>query len=332
MGAAGEGGPGATAGIGSARVDRPASGGAGSYRAPVAPIVYRPRMPVPAAPGATRSATSPVLTLLTPDERLRVDAVCLSTLDTRHHDAVEPLVQELRGRACSAVVVSTAQLARGSRAAPARLADVVRSFPRIPVVALVGDDASATPQLLLALGRAGVRSVVDVRQTSGWQGLRDLLGSDPARQVGREALARIGDDLPGACEGCQRFFAALFEVPPEPVTVQALARRLGVRPTTLMSRFARAGLPSPKQYLAFARLARAARLLENRGCTLSAVADALEYSSAQSFGRHVRMQLGISAAEFRRSHDAERMLTRFRDQLVVPFRDRLRVFSPLGQV
>lgn len=85
-------------------------------------------------------------------------------------------------------------------------------------------------------------------------------------------------------------------------------------------------------YLAFARLARAARLLENRSATLAAAADQLEYSSAQSFGRHVRMLLGIGAAQFRREYDAERMLARFRDELVAPYAPRLRRFAPLGRV
>ena len=78
-----------------------------------------------------------------------------------------------------------------------------------------------------------------------------------------------------------------------------------------------------------ARLARAARLLENPGCTLAAAADLLDYSSAQSFGRHVRTQLGVGAAEFRRSFDSAAMLARFQEELVLPHRERLRVFSPL---
>ncbi|GLC24581.1 hypothetical protein rosag_10940 [Roseisolibacter agri] len=304
------------------------------YRSPVgAPLTYRPRESVRSATaGGEPARVAPVVTLLTPDERLRVQAVGLGAFEAVHRDAMEDVVHELRGRSCAAVVVSTAQVARSGRATAARVGDVVRGFPRVPVVALVADAGPGVPQVLLALGRAGVRCLVDARQADGWQSLRDVLGSDPARQVGREALARLAPDLEGACEGCQRFFGALFEVPPEPVTVQMLARRLGVRPTTLMSRFARAGLPSPKRYLAYARLARAARLLENRSATLAAAADQLEYSSAQSFGRHVRMLLGIGAAQFRREYDAERMLARFRDELVAPHAARLRRFAPLGRV
>ena len=42
----------------------------------------------------------------------------------------------------------------------------------------------------------------------------------------------------------------MIRLAPDTPTVRNLARRLGVRPSTLMSRFARADLPSPKSYLA----------------------------------------------------------------------------------
>jgi AraC-like DNA-binding protein len=98
-----------------------------------------------------------------------------------------------------------------------------------------------------------------------------------------------------------------------------------------MSRFFRLRLPPPKRYLALARLTRAARLLENAGCTLTSVAHHLDYSSAQSFGRHVRTLLGVTAAEFRRRHDGESVLRHFRDELVTPYRETLLTFSPLGR-
>jgi AraC-like DNA-binding protein len=98
---------------------------------------------------------------------------------------------------------------------------------------------------------------------------------------------------------------------------------------TLMSRFFRARLPAPKRYLSSSRLVRAARLLENEGLSVANVADHLDYSSPQSFGRHVRAQLGLTASEFRRRFDGEGMLHRFREELVLPHLSRLRTFSPL---
>jgi AraC-like DNA-binding protein len=97
-----------------------------------------------------------------------------------------------------------------------------------------------------------------------------------------------------------------------------------------MSRFFRAGLPAPKRYLAEARLIRAARLFENPGFSIANVANHLDYSSPQSFGRHVRTLLNVTAGEFRRRYDGESMLRHFRETLVLPHLAMLRKLRPLG--
>jgi AraC-like DNA-binding protein len=100
-------------------------------------------------------------------------------------------------------------------------------------------------------------------------------------------------------------------------------------PSTLMSRFFRAGLPTPKKYLAMARLVRAARLFENAGFSVANVANHLDYSSPQSFGRHVRTLLHITAGEFRAEYDCVSMFARFRADLILPYVDVLRELRPL---
>ena len=80
-----------------------------------------------------------------------------------------------------------------------------------------------------------------------------------------------------------------------------------------MSRFARAGLPSPKNYLAAIRLLHAAFLFETAGLSVADVAYRLEYSSPQSFGRHLRAMLGLTALEFRRRFPFPLALERFVD-------------------
>jgi transcriptional regulator GlxA family with amidase domain len=109
-----------------------------------------------------------------------------------------------------------------------------------------------------------------------------------------------------------------------------LARRLDILPSTMMSRFFRAKVPAPKQYLATARLVRAARLFENPGFSVSNVANHLDYSSPQSFGRHVRTIMHLTAAEFRDQYDGEGMLQHFRETLVLPYLDQLRTLRPLS--
>ena len=99
-----------------------------------------------------------------------------------------------------------------------------------------------------------------------------------------------------------------------------------------MSRFFRAGLPAPKRYLAVARLVRAARLFENPGFSVANIANHLDYSSPQSFGRHVRSVLGLTAVEFRRHYDGAAMLLHFREALVLPYSDALRSLKPLSTI
>jgi len=102
-----------------------------------------------------------------------------------------------------------------------------------------------------------------------------------------------------------------------------------VLPSTLISRFARGRLPSPTIYLSWARLVRAAALLEDRGVSLSATVGRLEYSSPQAFSRHLRLRLGIGVSAFRRQYSGSVMLERFRRDLVTEQMIRLRDFRPL---
>jgi len=278
-------------------------------------------------PTYAAGALSPaIVTVLTPDERLRVDAAGQGLYRTLHRESVDDVVRDLRARPVQAVVVSVDCC--DDRAA-ARMAAVVREFPRVPAVALLTRLGTRSASTVLALGRSGVRRVVDVRQAEGWGELRSLLMSDTGDDIGRLALSHLAVDLSGSREDAWRFFETLFAPGPTMTTVRALAKRLDVLPSTLMSRFFRARLPAPKRYLSASRLVRAARLLENEGLSVANVADHLDYSSPQSFGRHVRAQLGLTASEFRRRFDGEGMLHRFREELVLPHLFRLRTFSPL---
>src|SRR6185503_5358149 len=103
-------------------------------------------------------------------------------------------------------------------------------------------------------------------------------------------------------------------------SVRALSRHLRVRPTTLMSRFFRARLVSPKRYLAATRLLYAAQLLEMDGLSIGDVAYRLEYSSPQSLGRHLRAVVGVTAGEYRRRYRFTAALDDYVNRMIVPFR------------
>lgn len=274
--------------------------------------------------GSADDALPPIATLLTPAERIRVDAAGEGCYRTLHRENVEDVVRDLRSRDVHAVLVSVTC----AGAEPARVASMVREFPRVPAVALLSELEGRTAHTVLSLGHSGIRRLVDVRQPAGWRELRGALLADGGTSAQRGVLAQLRLDLAGAPDDCWRFFQTLFVCSPGVASVQQLARQLEVLPSTLMSRFFRAHVPAPKRYLAMARLVRAARLFENTGFSIANVANHLQYSSPQSFGRHVRTLLGITAGEFRHQYDGAAMFERFRDELVLPYLGSLRTLRP----
>ena len=274
------------------------------------------------------STPTAVTTMLTPAERLRVDAAGEGLYRSIHRDSVDDVLRDVREARAAAVVLSVSYCERVSSEP---VASMVREFPRVPTLALLSELGPRTPQTLLSLGTSGVRRLIDVREASGWRQLRTALTDECGNSMQRQALARLSQDLAGASHDCWRFFEAIFLSPPGVCTVRRLAITLGVLPSTLMSRFFRAHLPAPKRYLAMARLVRAAHLFENNGFSIANVSNHLEYSSPQSFGRHVRIMLRLSAAEFRERYDGIGMLDRFRQELVLPHLTELRRLSPLAR-
>src|ERR1019366_6720257 len=267
----------------------------------------------------------PMSTILTPGERLRVDAAGEGFYSALHRESLEEVLADLRERKSGAVLISIAQYGLQSSA---RMAAMVREFPRVPAMALLTETQQSTPQHLLALGQLGVRILIDARQPSGWQTLREILAAEKSSDLQRTALGQLSLDLTGASPDCWRFFELLFSHSPQIHTIRQLSRYLNILPSTLMSRFFRAQLPPPKRYLSLARLIRAAKLFENPGLSVASVANYLDYSSPQSFGRHVRTIMQVSPVVFRQKYDRAGMLQHFRNELVTPYAEILRNFCP----
>lgn len=267
----------------------------------------------------------PVSTMLTPSERIRVDAAAEGLYSALHRESLEEVLLDLRERRAGAVLISiTSYGLQGS----ARMAAMVREFPRVPAMALLTETQYSTPQYVLALGQLGVRILIDARHPSGWQALRDILAAERSSDLQRTALGQLSSDLNGASADCWRFFELLFSHTPQIHTVRQLSRHLHILPSTLMSRFFRAHLPPPKRYLSLARLIRAARLFENPGLSVASVANHLDYSSPQSFGRHVKTVMGLSPVAFREAYDGAGMVQYFRREMVIPYVAILCAFRP----
>jgi AraC-like DNA-binding protein len=271
------------------------------------------------------SKLMPVTTILTPGERQRVDAAAEGLYAAFHRESFDEVLADLRERRAGAVLIS---IARYGLQNSARMAAMVREFPRVPAMALLTETQYSTPQNLLALGQLGVRILIDARQPSGWQALRDVLAAERSSDLQRAALGQLSNDLSGVSIDCWRFFELLFSHSPQVHTVRQLSRQLHILPSTLMSRFFRAHLPPPKKYLSLARLIRAAKLFENPGLSVASVANYLDYSSPQSFGRHVRTVMQMSPVVFRETYDGAGMLQHFRSELVLPHVEVFKYFRP----
>lgn len=275
-----------------------------------------------------KADVSHVTTMLTVDERLRVDAAGLGAIYSLHRESLHDVWQDLRQYRAKTLIVSTAMCQRTNISQMARM---VREFPRVPAVALLSQFDPGTARTVLALGQCGVRTLIDVREPAGWRELRAVLLNDRASDVLRLAMSRVAVDLVRSPEGARRFFEVLFSAAPKTSTIRQLAEALQILPGTLMSRFFRAHLPPPKRYLAYARLTCAARLFENPGLSISSISNQLDYSSPQSFSRHVRALLDMSAVEFRSRYDGEGMLECLRENLILRFREQWQLFDPLGR-
>ncbi len=267
-----------------------------------------------------------VCTLLPPSERPRFEAVGDGCFVSVHADSCREVLSAARRRRVDAIVLSVHRCVGEDLPAVARL---VREFPAIPAVALVSRHDHHATETLLRLGASGVRAAVDCTEASGWHRLRELVGH-PASPVAARILYRLlpalGDDVP---EDTRLFFEALTRLAPVIRTVRALARHLRIRPSTLMSRFLRAALPSPKTYLAGMRLVHAAHLFHNPGLSVADVAYRLDFSSPQSFSRHLKALLGVTAGEYRGRFPFEVALARYVDLLVTPYRETFRAFRPM---
>jgi AraC-like DNA-binding protein len=273
-----------------------------------------------------RSRATTVATVLLPAERPRLEAAGHGCFAALHGDSIEDATESVRTGAAHALFLSVHRCADADLP---RVARFVREFPNVPAIALISRADTLAPGRMLGLGASGVRTIVDITAIGGWERLRGLL-REPASPAVASILAGIDPDLDGVPPDCRIFFELVVRRAPDTLTVQALAHILRAVPSSFMSRFFRAGLPSPKAYLTHARLVHASWLFRSEGYSIADVAHRMEYSSPQSFSRHLGALLGLTAGEFRRRMPFEVALARYRQTYLTPYRDRLLTFHPLG--
>jgi len=269
--------------------------------------------------------TVTVAAVVSVQERASLEAAGVGCFAVVHRPSLPDALRAVRERPVDAIVFSIHDC-QGTEVQ--EIDKLVRRFPDIPTVALLTRQDPNAPEALLRLGATGVRHVVDVTGPAGWARLRRIV-AEPASRAAARITARVLSALPDLPPDTRLFLEIMIRVAPTTPVARHLAGQTRMRPSTLMSRFQRAHLPSPKTYMAAIRLLYAAQYFENEALSVADVAYRLVYSSPQSLGRHLRAMLGITAGEFRRRFTFDSAIDRFVALLIFPFARQWMAFHPL---
>src|SRR3989441_6448162 len=175
-----------------------------------------------------------------------------------------------------------------------------RRFPSLPLILYT----ALTPQLaavLLALGQRGIRHVIFVRYDDHPERLREVLEREATGAASRRLLDQLADRLSPLPTELRWVLEEALRTPEEVQTVGRLAARARVDRRTCERWFTRVGLPTPRHFLAAARVLFAHRLLQDPGFTIEDVAARLGSAPLKTLQQHARTYLGLTAGEMRLS-------------------------------
>lgn len=177
-------------------------------------------------------------------------------------------------------------------------------FPSLPLILYT----SLTPQVaavLLGLGQRGIRHVVFSRFDDHPERLRQVVEDEEMHAASHRLLEQIAGSLAPLPKELRWVLEEALRTPDEVQTIQQVAARARVDRGTCARWFARAGLPSPRHFLAAARVLYAHRLLQDPGFTIEDVAERLGYAQVKTLQQHARTYLGLTAGEMRLSLSAD---------------------------
>jgi methylphosphotriester-DNA--protein-cysteine methyltransferase len=267
-----------------------------------------------------------VLTLVEPTMRGSITEATKAYCTIVHATSMTEAVQGARDSQVQALIVSPGVVAQERMP---DIATLVAKCSGTMTVAVIAEHKAVVEQGLLDLGSCGVRRAINLADRNGWRNLQEFV-SRAAESITAQILERIMPALQDISEDMRRFVETTIRSAPVVTTVRTLAYVLRVHPSSLMSRFFRVKLPAPKGYLSAARLMYAAAYFDNSGLSVAKVADRLEYSSPQSFGRNIRTTMGMTAVNFRYRYSLQGMTDYFVRTLITPHRETLRTFDPFG--
>jgi AraC-like DNA-binding protein len=180
-------------------------------------------------------------------------------------------------------------------------------FPSLPVLLYTTFTPALAP-VLLSLGRQGVQEVVFCRLDDHPDRLRAALEREQGRASSQQLLDQIAAAFAPLRSEIRWVLEAALRAPEDVQTVEQLAASAGVGRRTCERWFMRAAMPSPRHFLAAARVLYAHRLLQDPGFTVEDVGKRLGYSQVRTLQQHARLYLGLTAGEMRLSLSPEAAL------------------------
>jgi AraC-like DNA-binding protein len=223
----------------------------------------------------------------------------------------DELGEVVRGLPSPLVVVDPYLSRNGHTGPSARLRGLLAEFPSMAVLAAM-EVLPGRFEDVRTLGQWGVVQVIALHHDDTPQAISHRLKA--AR--GRPLLALLEQVLPPDTSGRAR---AILEASVDVVAVgghgRDLAKSLHLSRRTLLRWSRRAGLPAPRQPLAWMRLLLAAEMLDDPGRSVLSVAHICGYSSDSGLRRITQKFLDASPTELRRRGAFEHAAKRFLDVL-----------------
>src|SRR5712692_5483187 len=173
-------------------------------------------------------------------------------------------------------------------------------FPSLPLI-LYTTLTAPSAAVLLSLGRCGIRHVVFSRYDDHPTHLHQVLAEEEPRSASRQLLDQLADAFAPLPSELRWVLEEALRTPGEVQTVGQVAARARVDRRTCERWFVRVGLPSPRHFLAAARVLFAHRLLQDPGFTVEDVSERLGYAQVKTLQQHARAYLGLTAGEMRLS-------------------------------
>jgi AraC-like DNA-binding protein len=192
-------------------------------------------------------------------------------------------------------------------------------FPSVPVF-IYCDMTPASVNAIPILTRAGADDLVLGATADGESDAAAASGATLRRAIATATLTRaataILDELTsGLPPSVEPIVGYCVREGRAPLTVERMARDLGVHRRTLVNRLAAADYPSPQHLIAWARLLLAARLLEDPGRSVAATATALGFGSAAALRGMLQRYVGLRPSEVRRAGGARYVLELLRAEV-----------------